>query len=259
MRIWVKQRGPAAPGSIPDALGMFVAEVRFYREVAPVVGVRVPACRRADHDEAGTRLELEDLSQWRPGAAPAGAARVLRGLHDRWTGVAASRWPWLRPPGAAVELVSELFVNRWAELAVRADMTAPVRRLGERLAERGVAWAEQQAATAGPSTLTHGDAALRNMRTGPDGTIALLDWEDVSAAPGVTDLAWLLVSSVPSGQWDEVIAAYGPADLAAALPAAAVQGLLSLSGTPTGSPDADGWLDRLTAAGREVEALRPPY
>lgn len=250
MRIWVKRREPAVPGSIPDVLGMFAAEVRFYREVAPVVGVRVPTCLRADHDEAGTRLELEDLSEWRPGAAPAEAARVLRGLHDRWAGRAASRWPWLRPPGAGVELVSDLFERRWAEMAVRADVTAPVRTLGERLARRGVAWAEQQGAMAGPVTLTHGDAALRNMRTGPDGTIALLDWEDVSAAPGVTDLAWLLVSSVPSGQWDEVIASYGPADLAAALPAAAVQGLLSLSDTPAGSPDVGGWLDRLTAAER---------
>ncbi len=27
---------------------MFVAEVRFYREIAPVVGVRVPACLLAE-------------------------------------------------------------------------------------------------------------------------------------------------------------------------------------------------------------------
>ena len=45
--------------------------------------------------------------------------------------------------------------------------------------------------------------------------IALLDWEDVSAAPGIADLGWLLVSSVAPARWDEVIAAYGtPAGLA---------------------------------------------
>ena len=35
----------------------------------------------------------------------------------------------------------------------------------------------------------HGDASLANMRTGPDGEIALVDWEDVSAGPGVVDVA----------------------------------------------------------------------
>lgn len=251
--MWVKEREPAVPGSIPDVLGMFVAEVRFYREIAPVVGVRVPACRRAVHDETGTRLELEDLSDWRAGADPVAAARILRGMHDHWTGDVLARWPWLRPPGAGVDLVGELFVRTWAGLAARADLTDPVRRLGVRLADRGVEWAEQRATAAGPATLNHGDASLRNMRTGPDGTVVLLDWEDVSVGAGVSDLAWLLVSSVPAQRWGEVVAGYGPADLAAALPAAAVQGLLSLSDTPVGSADATGWLDRLAAVEQHTD------
>jgi hypothetical protein len=53
---------------------MFVAEVRSYREIASEVGVRVPACRSALVDESGTRLELEDLSAWEPGADLAAAA-----------------------------------------------------------------------------------------------------------------------------------------------------------------------------------------
>jgi hypothetical protein len=40
MRTFVKRRDVAAPGSIPDVLDMFRSEVRFYREVAPVIGVR---------------------------------------------------------------------------------------------------------------------------------------------------------------------------------------------------------------------------
>src|SRR5438270_306774 len=83
----------------------------------------------------------------------------------------------------------------------------------------------------------HGDAQSRNMRTGPAGEVALLDWEDVSAAPGVLDLAWLLTSSTDPARWDEVIDAYGPAaGLHHALPAVIVQGLLSLTGEPPGSP-----------------------
>jgi aminoglycoside phosphotransferase (APT) family kinase protein len=102
---------------------------------------------------------------------------------------------------------------------------------------------------AGPLTLVHGDASMLNMRTGPGGQVALLDWEDVSAAPGVLDLAWLLVSSVEPAQWDEVAGAYGPGrGMNQVLPAVAVQGLLSLSNTSAGSPEATAWIRRLDAA-----------
>jgi hypothetical protein len=94
------------------------------------------------------------------------------------------------------------------------------------------------------------------MRTGPGGEVALLDWEDVSAAPGVLDLAWLLVSSADPAAWDEVIAAYGPArGMAGVLPAVIAQGLLSLRDIPDGSAEAGGWISRLEAAGAGLEAV----
>lgn len=108
---------------------------------------------------------------------------------------------------------------------------------------------ERMISAAGPLTLVHGDASMLNMRTGPGGQVALLDWEDVSAAPGVLDLAWLLVSSVEPAQWDEVAGAYGPGrGMNQVLPAVAVQGLLSLSNTSAGSPEATAWIRRLDAA-----------
>jgi aminoglycoside phosphotransferase (APT) family kinase protein len=117
---------------------------------------------------------------------------------------------------------------------------------------------EGAAAAAGPWTLVHGDASTRNVRTGADGVVALLDWEDVSAAPGVSDLAWLLVSSVEPDRWDRVVHAYGEAggrstDLPVALGAAVVQGILSLADAPVGSAEATGWIARLEAAA----AVRP--
>ena len=180
MRKHVKRRGRPAPGSIPEALDMFRAEVRFYREIAPVAGVRVPACYQA-----------EDTAE--------GPERVVQ-----------------------------------AELA---------------------------AGQAGPVTLVHGDASADNMRTGPDGEIALLDWEDVSALPGVTDLAWFLVSSVPPAQWEDAVAAYGeagapdaPDALDLVLPSASVRGLLSLADTEPGSADAMALAARLEQAGRRLDA-----
>jgi aminoglycoside phosphotransferase (APT) family kinase protein len=78
---------------------------------------------------------------------------------------------------------------------------------------------------------------------------ALLDWEDVSAAPGVLDLGWLMVSSAEPARWDEAIAAYGTeTGLPDVLPAVAVPGLLSMSDTPAGSASAAAWTQRLDAA-----------
>ena len=81
---YVKRRARPAPGSIPAVLDMFRAEVRFYREIAPVAGVRVPACYQASETSDGTVLVLEDLSAWPEGADPVAAAGVLAGLHARW-------------------------------------------------------------------------------------------------------------------------------------------------------------------------------
>jgi thiamine kinase-like enzyme len=227
---------------------MFRSEVRFYREIAPVAGVRVPACYRSEADDDGTLLVLEDLSAWRPGADPASAASVLSELHQRWSGLAGQRWPWLRPVGAAADLVAELYDKTWPALAERADIPPLLSDFGRRLAGQ-VCASEQAINGAGPLTLAHGDASTANMRSSADGEIALLDWEDVSAAPGVCDLAWLLVSSVQPDQWAGVIAAYGTdTGLATVLPAIIVQGLLSLSDHPDGSAEAAAWVARLSTA-----------
>jgi Phosphotransferase enzyme family len=248
MASYVKRRGVPSPGSIPAVLDIFRAEVRFYREIAPVVGVRVPACYESEDTAAGTLLVLEDLSGWQPGADPVAAAAVLAGMHRHWAGQAHLRWPWLRPVGAGADLVQELYGRVWPDLAAREDLPARVRRFGERLVGH-VARSERAVSLAGPITLVHGDASTANLRTGPAAEIALLDWEDVSAAPGVVDLAWLLVSSVAPARWDEVIGSYGTAaGLADVFPAASVQGMLSMHDTAGGSAEALAWAARLDAA-----------
>lgn len=99
------------------------------------------------------------------------------------------------------------------------------------------------------------DASFNNVFTGPGGEIAFTDWEDVGWAPGVTDLAWLLVYSVPPERWDDVIRAYGPArGLNVELPAAGIQGLLTLADLPEGGVEARAWVERLTEAARRLTA-----
>jgi hypothetical protein len=251
---FVKRRAVPVPGSIPEALDMFRSEVRFYREIAPAVGLRVPGCYRAEISADGTLLVLEDLSSWQPGADPVAAAQVLAAMHARWAGQALTRWPWLRQVGAAVDLVEELYDQTWPQLAARRDLTPAVRDLASRLVG-AVAASERATEGAGQLTLTHGDASLANMRTSPAAEIVLLDWEDVSASPGIVDLAWLLVTSVAPDGWPDVIASYGTsAGLTTVLPAVAVQGLLSLSDTPDGSAAAAEWIARLEAVTRYLTA-----
>ena len=249
---FVKRRPVAVPGSIPAVLGMFEREVRFYLEIAPVLGVRVPECFRAESAATGFLLELEDLSSWQPGADPLDAARLLHFMHTRWQGQALARWPWLESGAAATPLIGALFDRSFPALEARPDCPAPVKDLGRRLVGR-VREAEAQSAHAGPKTLIHGDAALQNMRTSADTEIALLDWEDVSWAPAAGDLAWLVTSSVEPDRWDEVIDGYGGVQgFVETLPAVAVQGLLSLSGTTVGSEEAIGWTERLGEVHRRL-------
>lgn len=252
MATHIKQRRAPAPGTIPDRLQMFRREVRFYREIAPDLGVRVPRCFRAEVERDGsTLLELEDLSAWTPGADVEAAARVLRDLHSRWSETAVATWPWIVRHDAS-DLVEALFEKTWPVLRERRDMTDRARSLGDRLLGR-VAEAEREAGRAGSPTLTHGDSSVHNMRTSASGEIVLLDWEDFGLGPGVGDLAWLLVSSAEPRQWDAAIGAYGDAAaIDAALPAATAQAFLSLRGEEEGSASAVARVARLDEAGRRM-------
>ena len=254
VRTFEKHRHRAREGSIPDVLDMFASEVRFYREVAPVVGVRVPKCFAAEASPDGTRLVLEDLSTWSRFADPRAVATQLARLHRRWEGDVIECWPWLRRPGLGAELIGDLFDRTWPRIAARTDLMPEVHALGEALVGR-VEEAELAEGTAGPPTLCHGDASLKNVFSSPSGEIAFVDWEDVRCGAGVADLAWLLVSSVAPTEWDEVIDAYGPTPrLNDVLPAAAAQGVLSLADVADGTPDAAGWVDRLAATSRCLAA-----
>ena len=252
VRTFEKHRERAPEGSIPDVLDMFASEVRFYREVAPVVGVRVPKCFAAESSPNGTRLVLEDLSSWSRLADPGAVAAELARLHRRWEGDAINRWPWLRRPGPGTALIGDLFDRTWARVGARTDLMPEVRALGEALVGR-VEAAELPEGMAGPPTLCHGDASLKNVFSSPSGEVAFVDWEDVRWGAGVSDLAWLLLSSVAPTEWDAVIDAYGPTPgLDDVLPAAAVQGLLSFADVADGTAEAAGWVDRLAATSRRL-------
>jgi hypothetical protein len=245
---YVKRRTRPEEGSIPALLGMFDRELRFYREIAPEIGVRTPALYDWGRDVDEIRIELEDLSGWDEGGDPVAIASVLEELHRRWSGSADDRWPWLNRAGAAADEIGRLYDRVWTGLRSREDVTPPVRVLGDALHGR-VAALERDESARGPRTLIHGDAAVRNTRTSPTAELVLLDWEDVRTAQGEVDLTWLLVSSVEPARWDEVIDAYGPdgSALRTCLPANAAQAMFGLADEEPGSDAALAWIARLEA------------
>lgn len=249
MRSFVKERSKPKPGSIPALLGMFERELRFYREVAPHLGVRVPACYEAAETEGGYRLVLEDLSSWRRGAEPAQLASILADLHGSWEGKARQRWPWLERSTCAAAEIGRLYDGTWTAVRERPDTTTAVRHAGDRFVGR-VEALEREETTFGRLTLIHGDASRQNVRSSSAGEIALVDWEDVRLGSGAIDLTWFLVSSVDPPQWDAVVDVYAPddADFQRALPYALTQGILTLSHHKVGSSEAVGWAARLDEA-----------
>ncbi len=233
---------------------MFERELRFYREVAPKVGVRVPGCFQAEETESGYRLVLEDLSTWREGADPVRVATLLAGLHRRWERRAERQWPWLKRSAAgSAGAIGRLYDDVWASLRERPDITSAVFDVGRRYVGR-VAELERDEAAFEPLTLIHGDVSSRNLRSSGMGEIALVDWEDVRLASGATDLTWHLVSSVEPPLWDAVLEAYGSdeAEIECALPHALAQAILTFSESEPGSTAAMAWMERLEEAARRM-------
>ena len=253
MEGFTKERMRPEPGSIPALLGMFERELRFYREVAPKVGVRVPACYQAEETESGYRLVLEDLSTWREGADPVRVAALLADLHRRWERRAKGQWPWLERSAGAAEAIGRLYDDVWASLRERPDITSAVADVGRRYVGR-VAQLERDEVAFGRLTIIHGDVSSRNIRSSATGEVALVDWEDVRLATGAIDLTWYLVSSVQPPVWDAVLDAYDldEAEVERAFPHALTQAILTFSDYEPGSPPAVAWMERLEEAARRL-------
>jgi hypothetical protein len=71
----VKRRGRPGAGSITEALDSFRSEVRFYQEIAPVAGVRVPAC----YGELQRTLPMRVVRRTSGGSVPQSSGRGADG------------------------------------------------------------------------------------------------------------------------------------------------------------------------------------
>jgi len=194
------------------ATGAYASEARFYRDVRPLLCVRVPACYFAAVDERSLQgiSILEDLSSSgaRFGYAPnplsvdevARVLELLAGLHAPWwNSNKLDAYPWMEAPferGSATDRFLRMHsvkdVARWLE-EPRARAVPP-----GITAERvwAALWALQERVGDAPACLLHGDTHLGNLYFDQSGRPGLLDWQTPWRGCWAHDVAYFITSAL---------------------------------------------------------------
>lgn len=73
----------------------------------------------------------------------------------------------------------------------------------------GLRWLAEHRPAPGPVTLVHGDLRTGNLMVGPEGLVALLDWEFAHWGDPAEDLAWLCVRDWRFGAVDRPVGGFG--------------------------------------------------
>lgn len=196
---------PAAdPAARAMVIGAYAIELRFYREVAPTVEIRVPEVHHQviDLETGAFTLVMEDLAPAAQGDQVAGclpeqasaAAVNLAGLHGpRWCDPTLSEIEGLSIQGAGdAALLAEfygpaldIFLSGLGELLEPA--TIETLRETRDLAE---AWSLGRSERFG---LVHGDYRLDNLMFTPGSDeVTAVDWQTLSLGLPARDLAYLV-------------------------------------------------------------------
>ncbi len=185
-------------------LGLYAKEVRFYRELAPLLPVRTPRIHFAEmaDDGASFCLIFEDLGPARGGNQIAGCSlaearagvKQAAALHaPSWHNPAILDLDWLQPNPAANAMVKSLYPQAQAIFRERyAGALEPAyMALCEALADITATTDREPEKT----SLVHGDFRLDNLlfdiRGGAE-EIAVLDWQTLTIGNGLTDIGYLL-------------------------------------------------------------------
>ncbi len=225
---------PAAdPAARALVIGAYAIELRFYREIAPTVAIRVPAVHHQaiDEETGAFALVMEDLAPAVQGDQVAGctpdqaraAAVNLAGLHGP---------RWCDPTLTDVE---GLAIQGPEDAALLGEFYGPALEifldgLGPRLEPATVetllrtrdlaeAWTLGRAERFG---LVHGDYRLDNLMFDPDGAgdggVTAVDWQTLSLGLPARDLAFLTGTGLPVEERrrsdEDVVTAYHAALLA---------------------------------------------
>ena len=191
-------------------------EARFYRELAPLLGLRVPRCIHAgiDPDTGHGLVLMNDLvaagARFLTALSPYSVDDVARTLEQlaRMHAVDPARTAppdsgWLSPRlSGYLDYVSEERLQQQLDDG-RGDGLAPATRNAARLRAAFAVLASR--ATTAPACYIHGDAHAGNLYIDADGQPGLIDWQVVQRGPWELDVAYHLVAvlDVPDRQRSE--------------------------------------------------------
>jgi aminoglycoside phosphotransferase (APT) family kinase protein len=194
------------------AMGMGVAEARFYRDLAAEVPVRVPRTWFSDtDDDDGYVMVLEDLVESGcrfPNPADDDIEKRALDIVEQLAALHARFWEsprfdadgdlaWLARKGTgggdggaqfiqmAVDTLGDQLPETFHQLAdLYIARRADVARL----------W------NSGPRTFVHGDPHMGNLFVDPNAgdRTGFLDWAVIGRSPGMRDVAYVLCNSVPA-------------------------------------------------------------
>ena len=191
---------------------LYEREVRFYEVVAPLVGIRMPACLYSaiDLEDNTFILLLEDLTPVRMadqiGGMTLGEVEIALGelakLHAPvWGDTSVTGLPWLnygdetRDQAVAFSaMLFDMFLERYA-----TDLDEPTEAVIRQYRDLvGPALLHEHHSV----TVIHGDYRADNMLyDGRDGGVPLVvvDWQTVGSGPGLLDVAYLLGTGLDAG------------------------------------------------------------
>jgi hypothetical protein len=212
--VFVKVR---PPGLTEQLFGKILAlgpnEVGFYRDLQPIIPIRVPECYGAFEGKSGEfALLLEDLeakgARFRTIADPVtleearDVVEALARLHSAFWAPPpiTDRFPWLqtvsRNPNAAIERFVCHRAHRPTLRRYSALLPESVRRGAARINKERRAleryWGD------GPLTLIHGDSHVGNMYF-VGGEAGFFDWQVLRYHQGIRDVAYFVILSLDTG------------------------------------------------------------
>lgn len=193
---------------IGNLFRFYEREIRFYRELAPRVGVRVPNAYYSALDVENDEylLLLEDLA---PARCCDQLATVTEQEAESVVQALASfqaRW-WDSPELEAYEWMPNVNapVHQSAQQSYQDALPTFIERFGDAMSPQVRAIAEEEADhvidllnlfEGGPRTIIHGDYRLDNLFFSPDGSVAVIDWQITCRGRGIFDLAYFLSGNV---------------------------------------------------------------
>lgn len=186
--------------------GLYAKEVRFYREIAPQIAVRVPKVHASELSDDGADFVLlfEDVGPARGGDQIAGctltdaeaAISQAAAFHaPSWHNAAILGRDWLPPRPEAAAQIRALYPQ--AQAIWRERYATSFEPEFMQLSEDIAAQCERLFPThsSAPVSLVHGDFRLDNMLFDIKGgaePIAILDWQTVTLGNPMTDVGYFL-------------------------------------------------------------------